>query len=291
MSIKSFLTASPLTANTIGYFFYSRRHKEETEYLKKNKKYKNLHHGERCFILGNGPSIKKEDLSALEYEIVFSVNQFSRHHDAEKVKPNYHFWADPRFFNIDAENPGDMELIQVMADISRCNPDVECFFPYDRLDFIKTYGLDKRLNINLFHSTFMLDESMNKELDYCKFTPGFNTVVEWCITLAVYMGFSEIYLLGCDNTGIINVVNTRMRTDNFAYSYEISENEKKRMEKMELGRFEDSLFSYYRTIVEYRLLNEYCSAREVKLVNCSSETVIDSLPRMALKEVLRTKNA
>jgi len=35
----------------------------------------NLHQGQRCFILGNGPSLRKTDLSLLEGEVTFGMNR------------------------------------------------------------------------------------------------------------------------------------------------------------------------------------------------------------------------
>ena len=37
--------------------------------------FRNKHRGERCFILGNGPSLKKTDLSLLRNEITFGMNR------------------------------------------------------------------------------------------------------------------------------------------------------------------------------------------------------------------------
>jgi hypothetical protein len=37
---------------------------------------KDVHRGERCFIIGNGPSLKKTDLSRLSGEFTFGMNRF-----------------------------------------------------------------------------------------------------------------------------------------------------------------------------------------------------------------------
>ena len=37
--------------------------------------YKNLHQGDRCFILGNGPSLQKTNLSLLKNEYTFGLNR------------------------------------------------------------------------------------------------------------------------------------------------------------------------------------------------------------------------
>lgn len=39
------------------------------------RSYRNLHAGERCFILGNGPSLRDTDLSLLRDEITFGMNR------------------------------------------------------------------------------------------------------------------------------------------------------------------------------------------------------------------------
>ena len=39
------------------------------------KKYKDIHAGERCFIIGNGPSLKNTDLGYLEKELTFGMNR------------------------------------------------------------------------------------------------------------------------------------------------------------------------------------------------------------------------
>src|SRR5262245_13879795 len=37
--------------------------------------YRNLHKGERCFLIGNGPSLAKLDLQKLGGELAFTVNR------------------------------------------------------------------------------------------------------------------------------------------------------------------------------------------------------------------------
>ena len=38
--------------------------------------YKDIHRGQRCFIIGNGPSLKQTDLSKLRNEFTFGMNRF-----------------------------------------------------------------------------------------------------------------------------------------------------------------------------------------------------------------------
>ena len=36
---------------------------------------KDTHRGQRCFIIGNGPSLKNTDLALLENEVTFGLNR------------------------------------------------------------------------------------------------------------------------------------------------------------------------------------------------------------------------
>jgi hypothetical protein len=45
------------------------------ETIKKISKYKNAHKGERCFVIGNGPSLKHTDLTKLRNEFTFGLNR------------------------------------------------------------------------------------------------------------------------------------------------------------------------------------------------------------------------
>lgn len=264
-------------------------HRDWKVALNKNKALEGIHNGKRCFILGNGPSLKTEDLKLLENEFVFSVNQIARHEDFEYIKPNYHFWADPNFFNIDESKPEDLELLEIMKKVNTSDNIPRCFFPIEQKNFVEKFGLDKTLDVNYFASAMFFYEGYNGKIDYTDFVLGFGTVVQWCITMAIYMGFSEIYLLGCDNTGLLTTIKAILKmNDETDYAYNITENEKKRMELLHSTQpLEQVVNSYLETLKGYRYVFEYCKKRSIKLVNCSSTTVIDSIPRDSLQNVLK----
>ena len=45
------------------------------ESVRRLQRYKDKHKGQRCFIIGNGPSLNKMDLTALKDEITFGLNR------------------------------------------------------------------------------------------------------------------------------------------------------------------------------------------------------------------------
>ena len=56
--------------------------------------FKNIHAGERCFLVGNGPSINKTDLSLLKNENTFG---FSRVYFHETFSPKYYLAESESF--------------------------------------------------------------------------------------------------------------------------------------------------------------------------------------------------
>src|SRR5258708_28843911 len=78
--------------------------------LKRNEVFRDRHKGQRCFIIGNGPSLKKQDLSPLANEITFVTNSFYVHPIVgDSWQPTYYFFSDPQYFG------GTVELSEVSA--------------------------------------------------------------------------------------------------------------------------------------------------------------------------------
>ena len=165
--------------------------------LKENIRFKNKHNGERCFILGNGPSLKSVDFSLLRNENTFTVNQLARNPKYPALKNNYHIWSDYRFFDLHPDREEDMELLDSMKAVNTIFSKPTVFYRYAAKEMVDKFGLEKEIDIHYFEQGWhkMFPE---KNVDLTRFTPAFSTVVHYAICLAVYMGFDEIYLLGCD---------------------------------------------------------------------------------------------
>ncbi|MEH7386551.1 hypothetical protein V7147_14250, partial [Bacillus sp. JJ1521] len=56
----------------------------------KLKKIKNKHMGQRCFIIGTGPSLTIEDLEKLRNEMTFSMNSICLAFDETDWRPTYY---------------------------------------------------------------------------------------------------------------------------------------------------------------------------------------------------------
>lgn len=258
--------------------------------LKQNEQFRNCHNTERCFVLGNGPSLKMFDFKLLKDEITFTVNQLPRNPDFASLHTNYHFWADNRFFDLREDCPEDMELLQVMKNVNTSDNKPTVFYKVAAYEMIHKYGLDKSLNIHYYDEYIVnTQKALRKRVDFTHRVPNFHTVVHYTICMAVYMGFKEIYLLGCDCTGLISTIQAKLQEGKSEYGYPISLNEKKRMEKMfAKATFISELKGYLNLLYEYEWLGDYCKCNHVKLYNATPGGLLECLPRVSLAKVLES---
>lgn len=287
MSIK--YKISPHLYRLLREIKLGKRNKNEQRLISKVEKYKNIHDGERCFIIGNGPSIKNVNLSYLSNEYTFTVNQLPRSDEFKYLKTTYHIWSDRTFFEISAESPEDIELLNVMKKVNDGNNNPIVFYEITALPMIKKYNLEKDLNVEYFKSIGLdLNIMLKKRVDFTRAIPNMPTVVQSAILLAVYMGFKKIYLLGCDCTGIVNIVKNKVAQGNeMVYGYAISEGDRKRMEKMAKQRsIKDELMSQAAMFEIYELLYEYCCKNEVELYNATQGGILDCIPRVGLEDII-----
>lgn len=254
--------------------------------LNANHELENIHKGKRCFVIGNAPSLNTQDLSVLKDEIVLTVNQISRNKQFKSLNTNYHFWADPGFFKENSKE-GDKELLEVMMSVNTEGNRPICFFPLEVKEFVSNKKLDQILNVRYFVPGHILFDQY-KKIDFSGMIPGMNTVVQYAIMLGIYMGCTEIYLLGCDCTGILSYIETKTDSGNFEYAYDISQAEAERMKAMLGGvSCEQTFYGWAKIFEGYRLLGEYCKKRGIQLINSTNGGILDCLPRKKFENVVK----
>ena len=255
--------------------------------LAKNQELKNLHAGERCFVLGNGPSLRQVDLSLLSNEFIFTVNNFSFVEGFAKARTNAHLWMDLSFFNL--RNDMKFNMDKILGNYHRiASQNPICFADVRGFNFIKKNKLDEVLDMRYLYVSGDIVSNEPISIDIARQITGFYTVVQYAIDVAIYMGFKEIYLLGCDSTGILDTINTALNipvTDDHAYHDEDTKNNQRQLIK-NLG-MTHMFFGNYCLLLGYDKLNYICHRLlNIKLMNCSAKTIITSIPRIDLATVL-----
>lgn len=158
------------------------------------KKFKNIHEGERCFIIGSGPSILQQDLGKLKDEVTFVTNFFALHERYDDIKPDYYCVSS----HIVRLGSGlYVEMSQLLLEKTK---ETVKFFPLSVRPILKKNRLfaDHRvyyincMPVNIWEAGSMcLDVAKGVHI-------GDTLIIDFCLPLAFYMGLSEIYLLGCD---------------------------------------------------------------------------------------------
>jgi len=149
---------------------------------------KDIHKGRRCFIVGNGPSLKIEDLDLLKNEITFACNKIYLAFNKTGWRPTYYSVLDI----LVAENNAD--IIDELPVCKIYREDVKPFFPAaDDIIWLKALAEPK---VKGEYVGMFSDNALRGVY-------GGWTVIYPQIQLAFFMGIREIYLIGVDFTFIV----------------------------------------------------------------------------------------
>lgn len=158
-----------------------------------NIKYKDIHRGERCFILGSGHSILKQDLTKLRGEIVMTQNHFHAHPDIAVIQPQYHVVV-PKYQPAEY----DQNWIEWFESMQDKLPSHTIFFlGLNSKELVEKNGLFVN---RISYILAGLDPMFMKKavIDITRTIMAIPTVLTQCLTIALYMRFDGIYLLGFD---------------------------------------------------------------------------------------------
>jgi hypothetical protein len=247
--------------------------------LKMNVCYKDIHRGQRCFILGNGPSLSKVDLSLLKEEITFTVNDLFYHEDFEKINTTYHLFADPFYFS---------RVEDLMKKLTEKASPSRIFIEGSGYQAVAERGLDCEHPISFYANGIEVEDLKFLPIDMCDFLPYFCTVVQSAIAVAAYMGFTQIYLLGCDCTGILNFIDRMKGREVTNYAFTIPAEEEIRQPRFHTT-CEHMFFEWHHIFKSYRILDEVLKKKDVKLINLTEDGILDSLEKGNLTDVLQAK--
>lgn len=271
----------------VKYMVPSKRNKAKRKMVYTNRRLKNAYAGEQCFILGNGPSIRDENLKLLNGKYIFTVNQMIRKKEFEKLKPICNFWFDPVYFDENVPEDSKKEFEILFKKTCACNDKIINFVPVSAYRFLQDHGLmiDR---VHFINDALYYYDNYDQDFDLADLMPGFQNIVQYAIASAIYMGFKEIYLLGCDSTGIITKIDSVMDQGiEKCYGYDLGEKGQKYVNSLlDCFSIEEQFAGWTRIFHLYGELYKYCSKRKIKLINCSKKTIIESIPRVSLEKVI-----
>ncbi len=162
-----------------------------SELFSQLKKFKDIHKGQRCFIVATGPSLTIEDVNKLKGEICWTCNSGINLFEKTDWRPQYYAIADGTVFN------------RIKKKIEKTDMPISFYnhkdIVWDRKDI---YPLPMWVSLVLDDATRKVIPKLWRKkrmsLDITKKVFMGGNITNVIIQICFYMGFKEIYLLGCD---------------------------------------------------------------------------------------------
>jgi hypothetical protein len=227
--------------------------------LKQNRKLRDIHQGKRCFILATGPSINAENLKPLKNEFCIAVSNFYLHPDFNLIAPHYYCvapWHPPHKIE------DYLQLLQEIGSTSTKHSFCLGLGEYERVISNKIL-----LNRNVYYQCTRA-KKLDKEVDLCLPVLSPQSVTIMALQLAIFMGFSEIYLLGCDHNAILNY------SGGFSFKHFYPE-QKSKLITDRASKFKDSLITCTNLWEQYEMLNAIAQEKNIKIFNATKHSLLD----------------
>lgn len=257
----------------IPYFWSINKCSDINVFLKRNgiiserkynylKLWKNIHEGERCFVVATGPSLTFDDLDMLADSGIycFGMNSCALCLDKTKWVPSL-LGVQDEFVYAKIEDVILREADGKLKDKIWVSNNVHSLCPSSRkFKSFKLHYLDHKYNPRGIGALKFSDNCYNVIYD------GYSIIFS-IMQLAVYMGFKEIYLLGTD-------CNYNQAKQNFV------DNGTKDPNRDIMGN---------RLIYTHLLFKDFANSHGVNVVNCTRGGMLEVYPRMKLEDVLEPR--
>lgn len=140
-------------------------------------RYRNFHRGERCFVIGNGPSLNKMDLSPLKNEVTFGLNRIYLLFDSIGFSTTYHVCINRLVLD---QFGSDIELLTMPK-----------FTRWEHRHLIDSLP-------NFMYIRQQPGPSFSHDIRQGAW--GGATVTYMALQIAYFMGFQQIILIGVDHS-------------------------------------------------------------------------------------------
>lgn len=209
------------------------------------------------YLILNGPSLNKQDISVLKGKTVMFVNRGFLHKEYQNLQPQYHVFIDSKM----RDGVWPTEWID---EIWRMSPNTKILLP---LSWYKC-GRFKR-----FRS--------DKRMYWLNWSVPFNAlgVAGACFSYAIQQKFEKLYFTGFDANGIICEL---LDLSNSHFYGEDEELKNRNSLQFALG-----LYMHGRHLRDWFRMGAYCEKKGLKVYNCSGAGLIDSFPKISLEEATK----
>lgn len=167
-------------------------------FLNKTEVFKNLHKGESCYIMGDGVSLKWFNLRNFSDKKVIALSYIFFHKDSSFLKYDLGLLTEPFYFYKYFKLPWEPKtywrnkIQEKYRKIINSNPQV----PF--VVNLSNYPVLRCKNVYYIYNSINYFDFANECIKNGETIYGGSLKVS--ISLAIYMGYSEVILIGCDYT-------------------------------------------------------------------------------------------
>lgn len=249
------------------------------EVLAANSRLRNRHAGQRCFIVGNAPSVKQVDLRRLQGETVFSVSNGYLHEGFVEMAPAYHCVPQITYGRMT-----EADVVSWFREMDQGIGQAELFLNETEAALVRQHGLFPTRTLHYLALQNSFDDMRDRRIiDLSVPVPRVESVPVMTLMIALYMGFKEIVLLGVDHD--------HFKTGNYSYAFDPQVQKGKDYAVGGNGEVlishHDDFQSLARLWRQYRVLREIAVANCVSVMNASHSSELDEFTRIRLVDALK----
>lgn len=261
------------------------RYRNYKKLIKSNRTLKNKHVNERCFILGSGPSIKKQDIELLKNENTIALNNFYVHDKFSKIVEGN---GQKYYLTAPTHDPQSREeWVNWLTDMSKnMASNVTMLFGVTNYEnnIKDIVEKNKLFNKNPIHWYVPVGNSYFDEINYdpTKFVTTANTSSIYSLFYALYMGFSEIYLVGCDHNYICFQSESEFRF------YDKAMHQKMENERLNaLHKLSNNTRELIAQAEIFKMYHKLKDSSKAKIINLSPVSLLDIFEKMSFESVYK----
>ena len=248
--------------------------------LKKNVELKDKYNNERIFILGSGSSILLYDLKVLSNECVMTQNSFHMHNDISDINPNFHCVVP--YYQTDKEHSIWVDYIN---DMKVRMPDSLFIWGLNTKSLIDKYHedlIDKSYYLRTRYNLLTLKKA---KVNISKTIMTIPTVLTQCLTVAIYLGFKEIYLLGFD---LDQICHTNDQTYGRFYGMsKITETEFEKDANQKLDvETTDGWYTWWLMNKQFFLIKHFADQNNISIVNGTQGGILSYFKREPIENII-----
>jgi hypothetical protein len=248
--------------------------------LKKNVELKDKYNNERIFILGSGSSILLYDLKVLSNEYVMTQNSFHMHNDISDINPNFHCVVP--YYQTDKEHSIWVDYIN---DMKVRMPDSLFIWGLNTKALIDKYHEDISAKSYYVRTKYDLLTLKKAKVNISKTIMNIPTVLTQCLSVAIYLGFKEIYLLGFD---LDQICHTNDRT--FGRFYGMSKITDTKFEEDAEKKLNDETtdgwYNWWLMNKQFFLIKGFADQNNISIVNGTKGGLLSYFKREPIEKII-----